>query len=212
VATTADRSVGPIVSSAHLVSEKAAELSELEFGLTIANNAFHRWMAHCMAASGIPDLSPLDILVLHSVNHRGRPKKLADICFILNIEDSHTVTYALKKLAKLSLVAGERKTKEKLFSTTKAGQDACQRYREIREECLVKSLSVRRRGGRVLVVLSVLGAITSIARMGWMLAQFGLPAGTSPYPGPACGGGAGFGSPPPARRGRWQDRQADALA
>jgi predicted MarR family transcription regulator len=142
VATTADRSVGPIVSSAHLVSEKAAELSELEFGLTIANNAFHRWMAHCMAASGIPDLSPLDILVLHSVNHRGRPKKLADICFILNIEDSHTVTYALKKLAKLSLVAGERKTKEKLFSTTKAGQDACQRYREIREECLVKSLSV----------------------------------------------------------------------
>ena len=139
--TTANTSVGPIVSSAHLVSEKAAELSELEFGLTIANNAFQRWMVHCMAASGIPDLSPLDILVLHSVNHRGRPKKLADICFILNIEDSHTVTYALKKLTKLGVVEGERKTKEKFFTTTKAGQDACQRYRDIREACLVKSLS-----------------------------------------------------------------------
>ncbi len=141
MATKAARSVGPIVSSAHLVSETAAELSELEFGMTIANNAFHRWMVRCMAASGIPDLSPLDILVLHSVNHRNRPKKLVDICFVLNIEDSHTVTYALKKLMKLGLVEGERKTKENLFATTKAGQEACQRYREIREECLVKSLS-----------------------------------------------------------------------
>lgn len=94
-----------------------------------------------MAASGIPDLSPLDILVLHSVNHRDRPKKLADICFVLNIEDSHTVTYALKKLAKLGLVEGERRTKEKFFATTKAGRKACERYREIREECLIKSLS-----------------------------------------------------------------------
>jgi predicted MarR family transcription regulator len=51
VATTASRNVGPIVSSTHLVFEEAAELGELEFGLTIANNAFHRWMVHCMAAT-----------------------------------------------------------------------------------------------------------------------------------------------------------------
>jgi predicted MarR family transcription regulator len=95
-----------------------------------------------MAASGIPDLSPLDILVLHSVNHRSRAKRLTDICFVLNIEDSHTVTYALKKLSKLGLVEGERKTKEKFFATTKAGRNTCERYREIREKCLVKSFAV----------------------------------------------------------------------
>ena len=65
----------PIVSSAHLISEKSAELSELEYGLIIANNAFQRWILRCMSASGMPDLNPTDILVLHNVNHRGRPKK-----------------------------------------------------------------------------------------------------------------------------------------
>ncbi|MDJ0947670.1 MAG: winged helix DNA-binding protein [Alphaproteobacteria bacterium] len=133
--------IGPIVSSAHLVSERAAELSELEFGLTIANNAFQRWMVRCMAASGVPDLSPLDVLVLHSVNHRDRAKKFADICLVLNIEDTHVVTYALKKLEKLGLVRGEKKGKEKIFTTTSKGRQVCVRYREIREQCLVNSLS-----------------------------------------------------------------------
>ena len=46
----------------------------------------------------IADLGVIDILCLHSVNHRGRAKKLADICFKLNVEDTHIVNYALKKL------------------------------------------------------------------------------------------------------------------
>ena len=33
-----------IVSSSHLISEKSSELSELEYGLIIANNAFQRWV------------------------------------------------------------------------------------------------------------------------------------------------------------------------
>jgi len=39
----------PIVSSAHLVSPDSAEMSEFEFGLIVAGNAFHRWIIHCMA-------------------------------------------------------------------------------------------------------------------------------------------------------------------
>ena len=78
----------PIVSSAHLVSARSSELSEFEYGLIITNNAFQRWISRCMSASGMPDLNPTDILVLHNVNHRGRPKKVADICFNLNIEDN----------------------------------------------------------------------------------------------------------------------------
>jgi len=48
----------------------------------------------------------------------------------------------LKKLINLGLVEGDRRKKEKFFATTKEGRDACKRYREIREECLVKSLNV----------------------------------------------------------------------
>ncbi|MEE8399738.1 MAG: winged helix DNA-binding protein, partial [Desulfobacterales bacterium] len=98
----------PIVSSAHLVSERAAELSEFEYGLIVADNAFARWIMRCMAAAGQSELGALDVLVLHSVNHRGRAKRLSDLSFVLNVEDSHTVTYALKKLVRLGLVAGAR--------------------------------------------------------------------------------------------------------
>ena len=129
-----------IVSSAHLVSEASPELSEFEFGLILAGHAFNRWVVRCMAAAGLPDLGALDVLVLHSVNHRGREKKLADICLVLNVEDSHLVTYALKKLSKLALVSRERRGKEIFFSTTEAGQAACARYREVREACLVAAL------------------------------------------------------------------------
>jgi len=48
----------PIVSSAHLVSPHSAEMSEFEFGLIVAGNAFHRWIVHCMAAAGLKDLTP----------------------------------------------------------------------------------------------------------------------------------------------------------
>jgi len=130
----------PIVSSAHLVSEDAAELSEFEFGLIVASNAFSRWTVRCMAASGLADLSPLDVLVLHSINHREREKRAADICFVLNVEDTHTVSYSLKKLIKLELVERRRRGKETFHTATTEGREACVRYREIREDCLISSL------------------------------------------------------------------------
>ncbi|MCB8889162.1 winged helix DNA-binding protein [Vreelandella malpeensis] len=130
---------GPIVSSEHL-SHKAQELSEFEFGLIISSNAFNRWMVRCMAATGYPELGALDVLVLHSVNHRSRAKRQGDICLVLNVEDTHTVTYALRKLVKLDLVVGEKQGKETLFQTTELGREACKRYAEIREACLIESL------------------------------------------------------------------------
>jgi predicted MarR family transcription regulator len=89
-----------IVSSSYLVTEGAAETSELEYGLFVATNPFNRWIVRCMTAPGFPDLSPLDAMVQHTVNHRDRQKKPAYICLTSNIEDTHTVDYALKKLLK----------------------------------------------------------------------------------------------------------------
>jgi predicted MarR family transcription regulator len=129
------------VSSSHLVSAKSRELSEFEFGLIIAGHAFNRWVVRCMAAAGVKDLTAIDVLLLHHVYHRAKEKKLGDISFMLNIEDTHVVSYSLKKLVALGLVASEKRGKEVVFFTTDKGQEYIQRYRDIREACLISSLS-----------------------------------------------------------------------
>ena len=143
-------SVKRIVSSSHLVSEKAAELSEVEYGLIVGWNAFGKWMVKAMATAvadagvmvtGGTDLAVLDILCLHSVNHRERPKKLGDICFKLNVEDSHTVNYALKKLIKMKLVSSKKHGKEVFYATTPSGVNLCLGYRAVRESCLVSGFA-----------------------------------------------------------------------
>jgi predicted MarR family transcription regulator len=130
-----------IVSSSHLVSDTSAELSEFEFGLIVVNNAFNRWMVRCMAAAGVKDLAALDVSLLHHVNHRERKKKLADICFVLNIEDTHVVSYSLRKLVSMGYVQSEKIGKEVFFSTSDTGRALCLKYREVREQCLMAALA-----------------------------------------------------------------------
>ena len=130
-----------IVSSQHLVSEQAAELSEYEYGLIVAGNAFNRWMVRCTAVAGYPDFNPTDVLVLHTVNHRGREKRLTDIGFTLNIDDAHIVNYALKKLLKAGLVEAQKRGKERFYRTTDRGREVCRRYREVRDACLVDAFA-----------------------------------------------------------------------
>ena len=52
--------IGPVVSSSHLAGTFPA-LSEMEYALTLANNAFHRWVVRAMAAAGEADLSPMEV-------------------------------------------------------------------------------------------------------------------------------------------------------
>lgn len=129
--------IGPIVSSAHLADGALPALSEVEFGMILASHAFERWMVRCMTAAGHPGLTATEILVLHSVTHRGKPKRLADICLVLGIEDTHLATYAIRKLEEKGLVAREKSGKERLVQITPAGRRACERYRDLRETILV---------------------------------------------------------------------------
>jgi predicted MarR family transcription regulator len=134
------QSFGPIVSSAHLADGALPALSELEFGLILSGHAFERWMVRCMTAAGEPGLTAIDVLVLHSANHRARPKRLSDLCIVLGIEDTHIVIYAVKKLEKRGLVKSSRAGKEKLIGTTPKGVETCLRYRDIREALLIESV------------------------------------------------------------------------
>lgn len=135
-------SVAPsIVSSAHLVSPHSAEMSEFEYGLMVAGNSFHRWIVHGMSAAGLKDLTPLDVVVLHHVTHRARNKRLADICFIMNIEDTHLINYSLKKLQNLAVVVSSKSGKDVTYASTEAGLEYVNRYRDIRESCLINALN-----------------------------------------------------------------------
>ena len=129
-----------IVSSEHLVSDHSAELSEFEYALIMAGNAFNRWMVRCMSAAGVKDMTAIEVSLLHHVNHRERRKKLADICFVLNIEDTHVAAYALRKLVSRGYVKSEKAGKEVFFSATPEGRALCARYRTVRESCLIETL------------------------------------------------------------------------
>lgn len=136
-----------IVSSQHLATEDGWQLSEFEFGLTVVHNAFQKWLVKCAAAAGQADLSAMEVLVLHNVNHRDSEKRRVDISFLLNIEDTHTVTYALKKLVGLGLLEKDKRGKEIFYTTSKTGKALCEEYRAIREQCLVAGLKSLGRSG-----------------------------------------------------------------
>jgi len=138
--TLTDDKVGPVVSASHLASGKMPALSELEYAMTVTMSAAQRWMVLGTAASGYPGLTPMDVQVLHSVHHREREKSLSELCLVLNIEDTHLVNYALKKLEGLGLVETGKRGREKTAKATDAGKDACERYHATREALLVESV------------------------------------------------------------------------
>ncbi len=133
------RGVGPVVSSAHLAKSSLPALSEVEFALTMANHAYQRWIVRCMTAAGGPAMSPLEVLIVHLVHHRERAKTLADICLVLNIEDTHLANYAIKKLVEHGLVKAGRSGKEKTIAITEKGAALCTRYAEVREALVVRA-------------------------------------------------------------------------
>ena len=129
----------PILSSSHLAGENGLELSEFEYGLTLVHNAFQRWIQLCSNACD-QNLSSLDILVIHNVYHRKKPKRISDVAFTLNIDDTHNVSYSIRKMVKTGMLQHEKRGKETFYSVTDEGEAFCLEYAKIRERCLVQAL------------------------------------------------------------------------
>ena len=127
-------------SSGYSALDEERGSMEVVYGMIIAYNAFSRWLTRCMAAAGKHELTPLEVLVLHNTNHHERDKRLTDICFLLNIEDTHTVNYALRKLMGMDLLVSEKRGKEVFYRTSSAGAELCEAYREVRDRCFLDSL------------------------------------------------------------------------
>jgi predicted MarR family transcription regulator len=115
-------------------------LSDFEFSMIVSVNGFLQWVVHCAEAAGARGLSSLDVLVLHMVNHRARDKKLSDICLVMNIEDTHTVAYSLKKLEEQGYVTHKRNGRDRIYCSSADGDMFCDTYRKIRHDNLVAAL------------------------------------------------------------------------
>jgi predicted MarR family transcription regulator len=144
----------PIMSSQHLAQGAWPELSEFEFGLIVVNNAFNRWVVRCMTAAGLSDLAATDVLLLHHVHHRGRGKRLADICFTLNYEDAHVVAYSLRKLVGLGLIETSKAGKEVLYATSDVGHEWVLKYRDVRNACLMPSIQAQNKDAHALAEMA----------------------------------------------------------
>ncbi len=121
---------------------RAGAMTQFELSLIVAKNAFEQWVMRCGAAAGANGLSPLDLLVLHMIKLKDRKKRVSDICFALKVEDTHTVSYAIKKMTKAKLVESEKIGTETFFSVTPAGLDLIECYADVRRRCLIQSLTV----------------------------------------------------------------------
>lgn len=119
----------------------AHHMTQFELGMIVAKNSFEQWVSRCAAAAGMTGYSPLELLILHLIEYNSRPKRIADICFALKIEDTHLVSYALKKLNKSGFVESSRQGKETFFVNTMAGSEIVSSYREVRARVLEKTFA-----------------------------------------------------------------------
>ena len=126
-------------SAEHLAKGRLPALSAVEFALTLVSAAYERWAVRCISTVGMPQLSMSEVLILHFVRHRDKPKSFVDIMLVRDIDETHVVTYSVRKLEKLGLVSTKRAGKEKLVQITKAGIDVCDKYGKLREEVLIKT-------------------------------------------------------------------------
>lgn len=117
----------------------ASHMTQFELAMIVARNAQEQWVLRCAATAGVKGYSSTDLLVLHMVGYGS--KRLADICFSLNIEDTHVVSYALKKLQRAKLVESTRLGKDTFFRPTEAGRDFIENYKLVRKQFLIRTLA-----------------------------------------------------------------------
>lgn len=114
----------------------SAALDELEQAMALCLNSLHRCMTRCMASAGRAGMSPLEIFILQEAEAHGLPRRFADLCLSLGIEDQHQAHYAIRKLVAAGLLRQGRDGKEKTVAATPEGHALCLRYRAVRQQSL----------------------------------------------------------------------------
>jgi predicted MarR family transcription regulator len=114
-------------------------ITRFEQSLQVVKNSFEQWVRRCGARAGMIGFASIEIEVLHIIGRAKEARRIADICFVLNVEDTHIVTYAVKKLLKAGLVESKRSGKDALFSITRVGGERMLAYAEVKRQLLLEA-------------------------------------------------------------------------
>lgn len=118
-------------------TEAEVPLTELEYALMRAQEAFSRWQAECFAAVSGMALSGGENAMLHVIRLNDRPKSLKEIARLTNRDDVPNLQYALRKLVKLGLVKlGGSGRANSVYVVTDAGMQLTDAYAALRANLL----------------------------------------------------------------------------
>jgi predicted MarR family transcription regulator len=117
------------------------ELTELEFALMRAVEAFGRWQPECLAnVSDFPANAP-ECVLLHLIRMNERPKSIKDLAQLINRTDIPNLQYSLRKLIKGGLVVRRGSGRTGVtYSVTATGRKITDDYAEVRKILLVAAI------------------------------------------------------------------------
>lgn len=150
--TIAGRKNPPESEAGHAAELHALE--QIDLGMVGAMHAFQRWIHTMTREAGYSQLSVIDALVLDQLRQRGQHRRLADLCFILNMDDMHVVGYSLRKLAGLGVVDMTRHGKEVTYSIAPHNDAQLTQLRADQERQLLDALAKMRIDGASLAELA----------------------------------------------------------
>jgi len=117
-------------------------LSELELSLTVLWNSVRRWLSQRSKARPMNGLADLDVFLLHLLVYRNKQLRAVDLAFALSIDDMHVVSYSLKKLARLGMIASARIGKEVFYEPTQQGRQHYLDFLEDRKQYLEPAMAL----------------------------------------------------------------------
>lgn len=140
------------------------DLTELEFALMRAFEAFGRWQTECLASViGLAASGPENAM-LHIIRMHDRPKSIKDLARLSNREDIPNMQYSLRKLVGAGLVERRGSGRSGVtYSVTEKGRDVTDEYAAVRSALLVKAVQgVPNLGRRLEEASSTLDLMTGI--------------------------------------------------
>lgn len=114
-------------------------VTELEYSLMRAWEAFCRWQSEGLAAVTGMDMSGGDNAILHVIRLRERAKGLKEIARLVNRDDIPNIQYSLRKLQKAGLIEMSTGGKRKgaTYQVTDKGRRVTEDFASLRRKLLI---------------------------------------------------------------------------
>lgn len=117
------------------------DVSEIEYALMRANEAFGRWQTECLASVVDLAVSGPENAMLHIIRMNDRPKSIKDLARLANREDIPNIQYSLRKLIGAGLVVRQGSGRSGVtYSVTDSGRAVTDQFAEIRASLLIAAI------------------------------------------------------------------------